>query len=195
MIWLLIIITLAFLILNKDTEPFNIPLRSSSAWDWNLGPGYGAGYGTGYAMWGIWPANLPKEPWKNWMWGRRPLIFTTPFTPMPQIDYNNAPYNSKPISNYNISILPQNGTAMLSVNGVAGQTLQLDRGRNYYFHVYTPGTAFIITADKKTPLIEPIENGMIQINFTKDDPDVLYYMMPGKPASGGVIYLNSTRWI
>ena len=179
----------------KSQENFDIPLRSSSAWDWNLGPGYGAGYGTGYAMWGIWPANLPKEPWRNWMWGRRPLIFTTPFTPVPQIDYNDAPDNdSNPVSNYNVSLLPSQGRVKLSVNGFAGKTLQLDRNRNYYFHVYAPGAAFVIT-DGQNILFEPVEEGTIQLNFDKGDPDKLYYMAPNDPNSGGVIYLNSTRWV
>ena len=179
----------------KSQEKFDIPLRSSSAWDWNLGPGYGAGYGTGYAMWGEWPASLPKEPWKNWMWGRRPLIFVKPFTPVPQIDYNDAPDNdSDPVSNYNISLLPSGGRVKLSVNGFAGQTLQLDRNRNYYFHVYTPGAAFAITDGQKM-LFEPLETGTIQLNFDNDDPEKLYYLNPGDPGSGGVIYLNSTRWV
>ena len=178
---------------NKG-ENFDIPLRSSSAWDWNLGPGYGAGYGTGYAMWGIWPANLPKEPWRNWMWGRRPLIFTKPFTPMPQIDYNDAPdSNNKPVSNYNVSLLPRNGRISLAVNGFTEQTLQLDRNRNYYFHVYTPGMPFVIT-DGKQMLFEPLEKGTIQLKFDNSDSDKLYYStLDG--SSGGVIYLNSTRWV
>jgi hypothetical protein len=178
-------------ILFKNQENFNIPLRSSSAWDWNLGPGYGAGYGTGYAMWGKWPASLPREPWRNWMWGRRPLIFTTPFTPMPQIDYNDAPDSSnKPISNYNISYIG----GKLAVNGFSGPTLQLDRNRNYYFHVYSPGAAFTIT-DGTRQLIDPISEGTVQVQFTENDPDLLYYTVPNAPASGGKIYLNSTRWM
>jgi hypothetical protein len=176
-------------------EKFDIPLRSSSAWDWNLGPGYGAGYGTGYAMWGIWPANLPKEPWKNWMWGRRPLIFKTPFTPMPQIDYNNAPDMSKPVSNYYISILQKNDMPVLSVNGFPNKTLQLDRNRPYFFHVYAPGAEFILTNDGETSLINPISQGTFAYTFNDDEPDVLYYMMKGKPETGGVIYLNNTRWL
>lgn len=186
-------LALILVLFKRGNENFDIPLRSSSAWDWNMGPGYGGGLGTGYGKIGVWPANLPKEPWRNWMWARRPLIFTKPFTPMPQIDYNAAPYDSKPVSNYNISLLPENGKVRLSVNGFARQTLQLDRGRNYYFHVYVPGAAFIITVDGKTPLNEPLEEGMLQVNFTESDPDVLYYMIPGDPNSGGVIYLNSIR--
>ena len=183
-----------FCVYNKK-EHFNIPLRSSSAWDWNLGPGYGAGYGTGYAMWGIWPATLPKEPWRNWMWARRPLIFTNPFTPVPQIDYNDAPDNtSNMVSNYNISVIPQNGKIKLSVNGFPGKILQLDRNRNYWFHVYTPGASFTLTPDFKTNLIEPLTEGTVQVYFNEDDPDVLYYMIPNDPTSGGTIYLNPTRW-
>lgn len=175
-------------------EKFNIPLRSSSAWDWNLGPGYGAGYGTGYAMWGMWPANLPREPWKNWMWGRRPLIFTTPFTPVPQIEYNDTPtLSSKPSSNYDISLLPVGDAVKLAINGIAGKTLQLDRHRNYYFHIYTPGTTVVIT-DGINNITEPIESGTLQLRFENDDPAQLYYTIPNEPSSGGIIYLNSTRW-
>ena len=53
-----IIVIIALLIIYKrrcsrkihmpSPEEFIIPDKSSSAWDWNLGPGYGAGYGTGY---------------------------------------------------------------------------------------------------------------------------------------------------
>ena len=71
-------------------ENFNIPLKTSSAWSWNTGPGYGAGYGTGYGKYGIWPSMIYGVPWKNWMWGRRPINFISPFTPIPQIDYNNS---------------------------------------------------------------------------------------------------------
>lgn len=193
LIFLLIIVVIVCI--SKKPESFDIPLRSSSAWDWNLGPGYGAGYGTGYAMWGIWPANLPTEPWRNWMWGRRPLIFTKPFTPAPQIDYNDAPdSDSKPVSNYNISLLPQDGDVVLAVNGFARQTLQLDRNRNYYFHIYTPGVPFTIN-DGSKDLFAPIEQGSIQLNFDNSDPDVLSYHSSQGLHKGGTIYLNSTRWI
>jgi hypothetical protein len=188
-------ILLCLILFLNNKENFDIPLRTSSAWDWNLGPGYGAGYGTGYAMWGVWPASLPKEPWKNWMWGRRPLVFKSPFTPMPQIDYNNAPDMSKPVSNYYISILPHKGMPVLSVNGFPKKTLQLDRNRPYYFHVYTPGTKIILTTDGKTQLTEPISQGTFSVTFTNDIPDVIYYMMQDKPETGGVIYLNNTRWL
>ena len=189
----IILVIAIFMAIKK--EGFDIPLRSSSAWDWNLGPGYGAGYGTGYAMWGVWPANLPKVPWRNWMWGRRPLVFVKPFTPVPQIDYNDAPDNdSKPVSNYNISLLPSGNNVRLSVNGFAGKTLQLDRGRNYYFHIYAPGASFVIT-DGQKELFSPVEEGSIQLSFDNNDPDQLFYTIPGHPNSGGRIYLNSTRWV
>lgn len=171
-------------------ERFNIPLRESSAFDWNLGPGYGAGYGTGYAMVGVWPASLSKEPWKWWMWGRRPLIFKTPFTPVPQIDYNDAPdSDSLPESNYTITAIG----GKLAVNGFRRKTLQLDRNRNYFFHIYTPGHPFIITDGNKLQT-KPVEEGMVQLNFNETDPDVLYYTTPNDPHSGGSIYLNNTRW-
>lgn len=190
----IVIVGIITLCLTKN-EGFNIPLRSSSAWDWNLGPGYGAGYGTGYAMWGKWPALLPNVPWKNWMWGRRPLIFKTPFTPVPQIDYNDAPdSDNKPISNYNVSLLPVGNIIKLAVNGFAGKTLQLDRGRVYFFHIYAPGTGFVIKNGDHN-LFEPIEEGTIQLTFDESDPDILEYEIPGRDKSGGVIYLNSTRWI
>lgn len=89
----LLIVTLTFaalisaLYVIKNREKFDIPLGRSSGWGWNTGPGYGAGYGTGYAMWGIWPSNIPTRPWRNWMWGRRPLWFQKRFYPEPQIDY------------------------------------------------------------------------------------------------------------
>ena len=178
---------------NRSEETFDIPLRSSSAWDWNLGPGYGAGYGTGYAMWGIWPSDLPSVPCRNWMWGRRPLIFVKPFTPVPQIDYNDAPDNdSGMVSNYNVSILPNGGRNKLAINGFPGRTMQLDRGRNYYFHVYTPGAAFVVT-DGNRNYFTPMETGTIQMMFDESDPDKLYYIIPGDSGSGGVIYLNSIK--
>lgn len=173
----------------KRSESFDIPLRESSAWGWNVGPGYGAGYGTGYAMWGMWPANLPRQPWKNWMWGRRPLVFVRPFTPVPQIDYNNAPPLSKPTSNYRISLLPKNGRIYLSVNGFVTPTLQLDRGHNYYFHVYTPGEAFVIS-DGKQNLFQPLTEGEVTLRFDESDPDMLFYRIPNDPENGGIIYLN-----
>ena len=178
----------------QKSEGFDIPLRSSSAFDWNLGPGYGAGYGTGYAMWGMWPASLPKEPWKNWMWGRRPLIFTKPFTPAPQIDYLDAPEsNNKPTSNYNISLIPSAGRNVLSVNGFPAPTLQLDRGRVYFFHVYTPGAAFSITDAAGNLLVNPTSNDTISVRFDEGDPDQLFYGDPKDSAMGGIIFLNSTR--
>jgi len=198
---LLVILLLAgMLYINNDistintSEDFDIPLRSSSAWDWNLGPGYGAGYGTGYGLYGRWPATLPREPWKYWMWARRPLVFTKPFTPVPQIDYNDAPEHSKPDSNYNISILPQNGTLQVSVDGMTGRALQLDRLRNYYFHINTPGAPFMLTADGVNPFgFNPIETGSVQVNFDENDPPVLFYTLRDVPGSGGVIYLNPLK--
>ena len=116
---LFVLSCLIFFIFTK-CESFDIPLRSSSAWDWNTGPGYGAGYGTGYSMYGIWPATVPGRPWKPWMWGRRPLIFTTPFTPVPQIDYTqNKDPVSGPESNFNVTIAPNKGRVNLAINGIA----------------------------------------------------------------------------
>lgn len=172
--------------MSTSKESFNIPLRDSSAWDWNLGPGYGAGYGTGYAMWGIWPGNLPGEPWKNWMWARRPLIFRTPFTPVPQIDYNNGS------TNHTVRIISDGVKPRLAINGTIEKTLQLDRHRTYYFNIHVPGSSFMIT-DGVNQLIDPVSEGTFTLNFTNNDPDKLYYS-DANGDSVGIIYLNSTRW-
>jgi hypothetical protein len=188
---ILLIGVLILLLIFKEAgdELFTIPMKESSAWDWNVGTGYGAGYGTGYGRWGAWPASLPRLPWKNWMWGRRPLNFVTPYTPVPQIDYNNT---NK--SNYNVSLLPVNGGSgvRLAIDGMAGRTLQLDRNRPYYFHVHTPGTKFLIT-NIEGAVAGPVEQGTLKIIFDQNDPDQLYYTMPEVPNSGGMIYLNTLR--
>lgn len=182
-----IITFILLLFLLRKKESFGIPLRSSSAWDWNLGPGYGAGYGTGYAMWGIWPADLPDQPWQKWMWGRRPLIFKTPYTPVPQIDYNETPQ-----SNYTVSMLPTSQGIKVAIDGKTGQDLQLDRNRNYFFHIYTPDAPFVIS-DGHNNITPLVTNDTIQLNFTNDDPPKLYYGLEGISNSGGIIYLNSIR--
>jgi len=192
---LLAIVVVALLIFaaycfNKN-ENFDIPLRSSSAWDWNLGPGYGAGYGTGYGLYGVWPASLPREPWKWWMWGRRPLIFKSPYTPVPQIDYTNAPNGvTKFKSNYNFSIIPSQTGVKIAVDGYPSKTLQLDRNRPYFFHIYTPGSDFVIS-DGETEKFRTTKNGVIELVFENDDPNMLYYSLANFPDSGGVIYLNN----
>lgn len=188
-----VVLVLIFLFKRK-AENFNIPLRSSSAFDWNLGPGYGEGYGTGYGLYGMWPGNLPRQPWTWWQWQRRPLVFVTPFTPVPQIDYNTAPYLSHMKSNYNISLLPSNGKIRVAIDGMAGRTLQLDRLRNYYFHIYSPGAPIIFTADGTTPYsFPPNAEGTVQVNFDESSPDILYYMIKGQPGSGGIIYINKIQ--
>lgn len=189
--FIVIVIGLIFLC-KKNAESFNIPLRSSSAFDWNLGPGYGAGYGTGFALYGEWPGSLPRQPWTWWQWRRRPLVFVSPFTPVPQIDYNTAPSPvSHMKSNYNISLLPEQGRIRVAIDGMAGRTLQLDRLRNYYFHIYSPGAPIIFTADGITPYSFPADaEGTVQVNFDESSPDVLYYMIEGQPGSGGIIYVN-----
>lgn len=179
---------------GSDAENFNIAVSSSSAWDWNTGMGYGAGYGTGYGLYGAWPGEMPEgRPWEYWMWERRPSIFSTPYTPMPQVDYNDAPDNdSREVSNFNVSILPTCRGTKIAINGFPGKTLQLDRGRNYYFHVYSPGAPFVIT-DGKNNLFAPIENDTITLNFSNTPTNKLYYYIAGKPETGGIIYLNSIR--
>ena len=187
-ILLLFLVIFTILIIGGTvyTEKFQIPLRSSSAWDWNMGPGYGAGYGTGYSMWGIWPGMIPNEPWKNWMWRRRPLIFKDAYIPVPQIDYNNTPK-----SNYRFTLAPNGGIA---VDGVYTTSLQFDRNRNYYLHIYIPTDAMVITDGSGKVLAGPVSNGTLELQFT-NDADKLYYKLVSNPNSGGVIYLNSTRWI
>lgn len=194
-ITILMIILLAVIILYmimRNKENFDIPVGKSSAWDWNTGPGYGAGYGTGYAMWGIWPDWEPAFPWKPWMWRRRPSVFVKPFTAVPQIDYNDALDETKATSNYYVSIIP--GSPKFSFNGISGSTLQLDRDRMYYFHIYSPGVPYMFTLDGHNSYIgNPIEVGTITVRFDENTPDRLYYMSPGKPETGGVVYLNDIR--
>lgn len=184
-----LVIILILLFIFTRSENFDIPLRSSSAWDWNTGPGYGAGYGTGYSMYGVWPATIPGRPWKPWMWGRRPLIFTTPFTPVPQIDYlRDRDPIGEPQTNFNVSI---DASKRISIDGIPGKALQLDRRRNYYFHVYTPGAPFMITSDGETPYgFPPLEVGTVTLNFDESSPNMLFYKIGGINNSGGVIYLN-----
>jgi hypothetical protein len=193
LLFLLILLILIFFVyyFNKNFyEKFNIPLTSSSAWDWNLGEGYGAGYGTGYAMWGVWPGSLPKEPWKNWMWARRPLIFINRYTPVPQIDYNNTPNSiTKETTNYSITLLPYKSGLNLAVNGFPGKTLQLDRNRLYFFQINLNGATFAIS-DGKNLLSKPISNGILEINFDNNDPEILYYINTLDNTMGGIIYLN-----
>jgi hypothetical protein len=191
-----LIITLILLVLlwyKQNNEQFDIPLRSSSAWDWNLGPGYGAGYGTGYGLYGMWPSNIPNQPWQWWMWGRRPLIFRRPFTMVPQIDYNDTPDQfGGPTTNYSVTLVNVNGVVTLAVNGVPNATLQLDKGRDYFFHIYTPTGSFAFMDNGKY-LSRPISEGTITMNFANNLPEKIVYTNPNVPGSGGIVYLNSMR--
>lgn len=186
-ILLLFFLIVILILINIKTETFQIPLRDSSGWDWNMGPGYGAGYGTGYSMWGIWPGMIPTEPWKNWMWRRRPLIFKDAYIPVPQIDYNNTPK-----SNYTFTLAPNGGIA---VDGKYTTSLQFDRNRNYYLHIYIPTDKMVITDSVGTILAGPISNGTLTLQFTDPNVDKLYYKLVGDSSKIGTIYLNSTRWI
>ena len=178
----LVIIFVIGILLCRKGESFDIPVGESSAWGWNTGPGYGAGYGTGYAMWGIWPSNIPTEPWKPWMWARRPSTFVKQFTPVPQIDFTN-----KFKSNYNISIAPG---PKVTIDGMIRKAFYMDKNRPYYFHVYTPGATLVIT-DGKNVLYSVKDQGNLAVEFLDNAPDVLYYNLKGDINSGGVIYLNS----
>ena len=192
-IFLIIVISILFLVfIFTRTESFDIALEPSSAWSITGSVGYGDGYGTGYSMYGMWPADLPNEPWKWWMYGRMPRVMKTPYTVAPQIDYNDAPDPiSFPTSNYKVDILGDN----LAINGMAGATLQLDRNRTYFFQIYTPGIPFMFSADGVNlypvgGLCEPLEQGLIELQFNNETPDKLYYTTPGGGV-GGIIYLNN----
>lgn len=184
---LVILVIIIYMLYNKET--FDIPVGRSSGWGWNTGPGYGAGYGTGYAMWGVWPATIKKDPWKNWMWGRRPLIFTKPYTPVPQIDYNYAKYNSKPTTKFNVTLMNND----YFINGKQSPSLQLDRNRTYYFQINTPDQPFMFSIDGITPLTQPTTQDMISVTFDENSPDKLYYISAHNPTFGGEIYLENIR--
>jgi len=180
----LIILIVFIFIFFIGRESFNIPEGSSSAWDWNVGPGYGAGYGTGYAMWGIWPSNIKEIPWRNWMWGRRPSTFVTPFTPVPSIDYNTAPPLSNPIYNYNINLGYVGTKPVILINGFPNKTLYLIRNRDYYFHFNTSGIIVDNGSMKKT-----FDIGTFKFVFKNDDPNIIKYYYKDYPETGGLIYL------
>ena len=186
---LLVVIAIIVLLLFKK-EAFDIGIGSSSAWDWNTGPGYGDGYGTGYAMWGVWPESIPDEPWKPWMWGRRPKTFVKQFTPAPQIDYNTSnDLFATGTTNYYISTVGDK----LIINGVVTPVLQLDRNRLYYFHIHTPNNRFVFS-DGKFPLYQPLaSDNTYPISFDFGTPKKLFYSLAEKPECMGVIYLNDVK--
>lgn len=183
-----VILMCIVVVYTKKSEEFNIPVGTSTAYGWNTGPGYGAGYGTGYAMWGVWPSTLPDQPWQNWMWGRRPDVFISHSTPMPQIDYNNP----EPLDNITVGLLPSIEGASISIDGQPNKTLQLDRDRDYYFHVYAPG-ADIVLANVSGIVTADLVTGVNHVRFEESDPDVLYYIDRKGLSSGGKIYLNYIR--
>lgn len=201
-IWILIggiiivLLVVVFYVYRKESFDIdNDPL--SSAWEFTGtgGSQYGNGLGsTGYAMFGIWPDDIPNEPWKWWMWrSRMPRIFKTPFTPAPQIDYNSAPDpNSLPVTNFKVDIINEK----IAINGIPQATLQLDRNRTYFFSVFTPGLPFMFSADGMNfypvpDFNKPLEVGLIELQFTDEMPDTMFYTTPGYPELGGVIYLNN----
>jgi hypothetical protein len=196
-----ILLILVFLYIGKE-EGFNIengPL--ASAWEFSPVLGYGGGFGTGYSEFGIWPSNIDNEPWQPWMYGRMPRIFKTGYTPAPQIDYSfpsyeagNSDANSFQVTNYKVDIINGN----LAVNGVPGATLQIDKNKSVFFQIYTPGVPLMFSIDGinilPLPGIEtPIENGFIEINFSEELPDMIYYTSPIDEHIGGIIYLNSLK--
>ncbi len=194
---IIVIVLFSYFASRESFDIDNYPL--SSAWEFTGtgGSQYGNGLGsTGYSMFGVWPGDVPNEPWKWWMWkSRMPRIMKTPFTPAPQIDYNGAPDpNSLPVSNLKVDIV--NGK--LAVNGIPQATLQLDRNRTYFFNVFTPGTPFMFSADgidlyPVPSFNQPLEMGLIELQFTDNMPDVMYYTSPGLMPDeiGGIIYLNN----
>lgn len=121
---------------------------------------------------------------------QKPVYLTVPFTQMPQIDYNSA----TPPTNLNVTLL-SNGhvNPVLAINGIPQKTLQLDKERLYYFHVFTPGANFVITDSAGNELINPVTNQTIGVIFPMHSPDKLYYKSHAFPHAGGIIYLNNIR--
>lgn len=190
-----LIILIALLLINP-TEGFHM----NSAWSINRGNGYGdtygdGGYGTGYAMWGMWPESIPDEPWKPWMWGRRPKTFVSHFTPVPQIDYNDAAGNDpngRPVSNLFFSVATTaDGKQKLAVNGELVPTLQLDRERLYYVNVYLPNDTLVISDGVN--VVGQFTTGIQPLQFSRESPNELSYSLLGNPECRGIIYLNDIK--
>lgn len=187
----LIVVILVVVVYNirYKNEPFGIPFTESTPWGWNVATDYHAP-NTGYGLYGNWPKLLLHEPWKWWMWGRRPDHFITPFSPVPQIDYNAGGTVSVP--SFNIVFSEVNG--MMSANGRPHSVLQLDRNKVYYISVITPTKQFMLTADKQTPLyFNPTTMTRRSLVFGDDLPDTLFYCDAHDPTDCGIIYLNSIR--
>jgi hypothetical protein len=186
---LLLVLLVALWVFSRPWEKFGLGPVSSTAFGWNVGTSYEQGAPeSGYGLYGSWPGMIDNVPWKYWMWERRPLIFKTPFSLAPQIDYNYSPPKSLPVTNLNISIAGN----QFMVNGIASPTLELDRNVKYYFHVNSPQTPFVIM-DENGPVIDPVENGFVEVMFTDNDPKVLHYTSTVYPTMGNVIYLNDLK--
>lgn len=180
--FIILILVISLFFLKKSGENFGIPLESSTAWGPNVSTQYEAG-DTGFAMVGKWPGDIPDEPWKWWMWKRRPQTFVNPFIPSPQIDYNYSDTFGNWTSQYNVTCIENT----FAIDGIPNKTLQIDKGRIYWFNVYSPGKQFVLT-DGENELNTPVEVGNFSITFGDDLPDQIYYGQPGNPT--GIIYLN-----
>lgn len=174
---------------NYAGENFGIPFSESNPWGRNVSTGYNA-LNTGYGLYGNWPRLLPHEPWKWWMWGRRPDYIVTPYSAAPQIDYNAGGMIGVP--NFNLTFSEING--MISAEGQPHKVLQLDRNKLYFISVFTPTKQFMFTADKMTPLFfNPTTMTQQSIIFGNELPDTLYYCNALDKTDCGTIYLNTIR--
>ena len=190
---LLLVVLLIFIFSNSEQFDLTFPsLRaggSSSAWDWNTGPGYGDGYGNGYGRFGVMPDGTPTKTWKE-IWDRVPKVMAKSFIPEPQIDYNFAQDMSKPATNFTVGLQTVNGNVQVAIDGVAGQTLHLDKnGWPYYFHIFTPGEQLVFTDDENI-LKTASQQDTITLSFTEADPQRIYYSLKDRPDSGGIIELR-----
>lgn len=196
-LFILAFVILVALLLINPNENFGDVVNS--AWTLNTNGGYGdtygdGGFGTGYAMWGVWPESIPDEPWKPWMWGRRPKTFVSQFTPVPQIDYNDSAANDpngRPVTNLYFSTIGNGGTGKLLVNGEIAPTLQLDRDRLYFIHVSTPNDTLVFSDGVN--MVGPFENGTHPVQFSGESPKQMSYSLLGNKECRGMIYLNDIK--
>ena len=184
-IYILCFVLIVIFILSSTSskELFYIPTETSSAYEFHTGPGYGAGYGTGYGYYGQWPKLINTEPWKNWMWGRRPDVISVPFTKMPQIDYNTPPDVLRFTTIQN----------KIGVNNELHKTLQLDKERIYYLNIFMPNKKLVFTTDFKNILYNTIYQNNDTIQFENNLPNTIYYMDLLNPSDHGIIFLNPVR--
>ena len=96
---------------------------------------------------------------------------------------------SKPTTNFNVSVLPVGYNYKLSINGFTNKNLQLDRNKYYWFHIYTPGSNFIIS-NGKTSLFNPISEGTIKVKFDNNDDEILYFHSSKNFYDGGKIFFK-----